>query len=585
MLRRLKTKESSSNKVTAWSSTPTDTNYPSEKLVKDSIDGIVNDTVASLRDEVTAILSRERVYVTIAVSSSGNIQDIANAQPTVIVRDRTNGDILWQHQVDCSQNGTDTISDSKIVLPYFDLNAKFDYEIYATHITIYNAGGQTLSADQYIDPARIHKTVAFGDVVTGERSMLTYQHVNDACDIIYMDDTINNPTQKITGNVGYKKVNGEWVTNTEGGGVARWIKENTHRYAMKFTGDTGSGASNNISAAICQLDDSDSTIFADGTDASTDISTVGVDVMVKFPTFYWKMEELSNGYDVDNDEVIHSHYWCLRLSKEYIDGFKAWNTNQLLGAYEAYSTNSKAYSVSGVESTGSISQANWKSYARARGYNTSSHEGFTIMKWKQHNIIAMLFFAIYGTTDSQSVYGIGASGYTKETGQTNILGMEDTRRYGNGDSGSVNFLGIENVSGNKGEWIDNVRVNYFTTGNVFYITEDDNTVREVVTRAGAFIYVWPTRLVFGEHFDLVASPDTTGGSDSNGYCDGIFLSQNASNVVFVSGNGNGTYGGVVYVHANNTDSRTDGSFAARLAFLGEVTEYNDTTAFKALPIL
>lgn len=36
-------KEDKSNKVTAWSSTTTDAHYPSEKLVKDALDGKANE--------------------------------------------------------------------------------------------------------------------------------------------------------------------------------------------------------------------------------------------------------------------------------------------------------------------------------------------------------------------------------------------------------------------------------------------------------------------------------------------------------------------------------------------------------------
>jgi hypothetical protein len=39
--------ENKNNKVTSWSSTPSDTKYPSEKLVKDTIDGLPDITVTS----------------------------------------------------------------------------------------------------------------------------------------------------------------------------------------------------------------------------------------------------------------------------------------------------------------------------------------------------------------------------------------------------------------------------------------------------------------------------------------------------------------------------------------------------------
>ena len=38
----LNSKEDNSNKVTSWTATTTDTHYPSEKLVKDSLDSLNN---------------------------------------------------------------------------------------------------------------------------------------------------------------------------------------------------------------------------------------------------------------------------------------------------------------------------------------------------------------------------------------------------------------------------------------------------------------------------------------------------------------------------------------------------------------
>lgn len=47
-------KEDKSNKVTAWSSTTTDTNYPSEKLVKDALDAKVSTANALTLEQIQA---------------------------------------------------------------------------------------------------------------------------------------------------------------------------------------------------------------------------------------------------------------------------------------------------------------------------------------------------------------------------------------------------------------------------------------------------------------------------------------------------------------------------------------------------
>ena len=71
----------------------------------------------------------------------------------------------------------------------------------------------------------------------------------------------------------------------------------------------------------------------------------------------------------------------------------------------------------------------------------------------------MVFWAQYGNTNSQGVIGSGTDSCQKQTGQTDSLGMEDTRAETNGNTMSINFWGLENWWGNKAEFIDNVVVN------------------------------------------------------------------------------------------------------------------------------
>jgi hypothetical protein len=59
--------------------------------------------------------------------------------------------------------------------------------------------------------------------------------------------------------------------------------------------------------------------------------------------------------------------------------------------------------------------------------------------------------------------------------------MADTVARGNGDSNSINFLGLENWWGDKSEFIDNIRFNYTSEVSKpnFSIQEYDETWRHV----------------------------------------------------------------------------------------------------------
>ena len=236
--------------------------------------------------------------------------------------------------------------------------------------------------------------------------------------------------------------------------------------------------------------------------------------------------------------------------------------------YEAFFDGiNKLYSRSGAGSAGNVSQARFKTYAANRG------TGYSLVKWKHHCMMAMLYYAQYGHTNCQAKIGSGTSDYSKSTGQTDALGMTDTVAGGNGDSGSINFWGLENWWGNKFEWIDNVVVDNY----LWKITEDDGLVRQV--RAGtASGYI--TKVAVGEHLDMV--PTAVIDSGTMGLCDYYYQSSRNSRVVMRSCAYANTAGGVACAGANLDASFTYSFYGSRLAFMGNIVEAESVSAFKAL---
>lgn len=233
--------------------------------------------------------------------------------------------------------------------------------------------------------------------------------------VIYINQLESDPARMITGDVNGK--------------IIQWIRQNSHRVLAKKTGED--------TITYIELDDNNSNLYAaDGTAAATD-GTEG-DVFVKLPTFYYRgNDDGPDGSSGDNVEI--------RFSKEPFENSVEWDTNILIGAYEAYYGNSKLQSRSGVASSGSMSQANFKSYAQARG------SGYQLVDWQMHCVLGCLFYAMYGNTNSQAICGSGTDSYTKICGETNSLGMNDTKAETNGNTMSINFWGLENWWGNKTE--------------------------------------------------------------------------------------------------------------------------------------
>lgn len=288
------------------------------------------------------------------------------------------------------------------------------------------------NVDSYNTPAAVTETLN----TASKTIVLEYEKVVVITSTIRLNMTITDPVSMVTGDVN--------------GAAIQAIRNNSHRYLGKYTG-TGQ-------MTICQLDDSDSTKYFDGTTAN--LSSGGGDVFMRLPKFFYKATNVS------------TNIWDISFAYGDSAPDTTWNTwdgNDLIGVYEAVSLGANIYSCSGTTSSGSISQSLFKTYARNRG------TGYSLVKWKHHSIMCFLFYALYGNTNCQAICGSGTSSYDKSTGATNSLGMEDTTSS-NGNSMSINFWGLENWWGNKYEFVDNVVLNSDLS---WAITEDDGSVRNV----------------------------------------------------------------------------------------------------------
>ena len=259
-----------------------------------------------------------------------------------------------------------------------------------------------------------------------------------------------------------------------------------------------------------------------------------------------------------------------------------------LGAvYEALLQDDFLKSISGEISTGAVSQADLKVYA------ANSGPGFQLIDWDMHCAVANLFYAKYGTRDSQGQCGYGESSYNKRSGLTNMLGMRDTINPENKTTGayyyegetlkdakSTNVLGYECWQGDKAEWLDGVTFNKEKANGRWSIETPGRAPREVQGIA-VFAEYWPANMVFGRHMDLIVARG--GGSETSHYCDWQNVSGSTRRVVYRSGNYAYAYGGVSYAYTSYDSSHTSASIGSRLAFRGKVVKATSVSEYKALP--
>ena len=316
----------------------------------------------------------------------------------------------------------------------------------------------------------------------------------------------------------------------------------------------------NGTMTVKKLDNTDGTLYADGTSAATDIATQGKDVFLRLPNFHYKV--VTTATDKFNVMVAIG-------GTPTGDGWKSWSDQQLLGVYEAVcsdtgdNTTGGLYSRSGATPTVSVSQANFKQKARNRG------TGFHVVTYEWHCIMALLYYMQYGptSTNCQALIGAGTSSYPKVAGGTNSLGMEDTVAGGNGDSGSINFLGVENWWGDIYEWVDNIVVS--NRSWVLYDPLTGSSIRTIGT--GASSNNWIQKMKFGEYFDMLPTTVSSSASATAGFCD--YYYQSTGSLVFArSSFGTDANGGVACVYAYGAASVTDSYFGSRLAFSGTIVE-------------
>lgn len=354
-----------------------------------------------------------------------------------------------------------------------------------------------------------------------------------AASYITLDQTKTDPAEMITGDIN--------------GLAIRWIRCNSHRVLGKRTAD---GV-----MSVCRLNDNNSNYFHDGAEA--DLTGGQGDVFMRLPQFFYHAEE------------IETDVWKIGFSpNKEADDWKEWDGNDLIGVYKAY-YGTGLESKSGVIPSYSESQIDLKSYAQVRG------TGYSLVKFKHHSMLAFLFYAMYGNTNSQAICGSGIDLSMKATGQTDGLGMMDTVAGDNGDSGYVNFWGLENWWGSISELVDNVSIN----NNLWTITEDDGSTREV--QAGVS-EGWISKVSVEENLDMV--PVSVGASDSTGFCD-YYQNSSSDNTFILICSGGGSLGmraGVAYVAGCYDAFGTILGFGSRLAFRGTINEIESSTEFMAI---
>jgi hypothetical protein len=211
--------------------------------------------------------------------------------------------------------------------------------------------------------------------------------------------------------------------------------------------------------------------------------------------------------------------------------------------------------------------------------------GYQLFDYEMSKLMAILWYSLNGTRDSQLVCGYGkGSGGT--TGYLDNIGNSDSSRASVGNNGGNKCLGFESFFGCTLEWMDNVVINAVTYAQylkdagvstalypidaVWHIYDPTTKTERTVQGINASGYCIG-RVKHGRYCDIVPSKLTSDNSSwALNYCDQFSYSNDRCRVVGRSIHNAYAYGGLAYASAIFVPSNSFSHYGSRLAFRGKI---------------
>lgn len=344
------------------------------------------------------------------------------------------------------------------------------------------------------------------------------------------------------------------------GEVVNSIKDNTHRYLSKHTG--------NGEMSIIQLNDENTSYYNQGGMADIENN----DVFVKLPIFYYKSTEIETDvFEISLSENLIDESW------KKFDGDK-----RLIGAYFTIKTDSR----SNQSITSTTSMYNRTTINQAFKNKGTGYDGMTLT-WV--NILKLLMIAKYGTIRPEECFGAALNYFSgKRTGDTNGIGMEDTPST---STVSQNFFGVEGLT--MPTFVTDVS-NVSASGNIYKVDDADGTTYQFAYPLAQTLddkAVIITKLHLGENINFTPKAINESVTDYTKYWKtatsiykqgGTYANTEwCYRAFYYTSTDRGSNNGILMVTPNlrNTSNSSVGS---RLTFYGNVNIINNVEEFEQL---
>lgn len=383
-----------------------------------------------------------------------------------------------------------------------------------------------------------------------ENNTATFSNSNEKAKTVTFTYAIQYSTIRINQNISDPDT---MISGDINGDAIQAIRNNSHGYLGKYTGDG--------EMTILQLWDTNFQYVISKSGGYTTIGPGAItqggdygDVFMRLPRFYTKAEEV----EADIWDITFAYGGKIKDDADW----KLWDGNDLIGIFEAYSENNKLFSRSSVLPVQGLTHPNAKQYARNRG------KGYSLTKLRHHNIMAILFYASKGMTNSRKV----------SQGNTNQSAINPTAGSMTDLGNQYRWWGLFNWWGHFFEWLDNVECDNWT----LHIDnseegEPDETIENIPTTDG---YI--SKLVLGKNLNVVVK--SLGATSTTGFCDGGDCKSGDGTVPLRSCDVADARAGVAYMTFNQKPSVSNTRFSCRLCFRGKLVIEKDPSIFAKIAI-
>lgn len=311
------------------------------------------------------------------------------------------------------------------------------------------------------------------------------------------------------------------------------------------------------------LDPNDYTMKIDGTASDVADMTYDGNVMVEFPTIWFKRWT--------NNKKIY----CLISNKQLDSDFHAWAHHDISGnvldyiyisAFFGSVDNSKMRSIAGVQPSSALTRNYEVSYAINNNVAGNQAEGWYILHKSEYTMIIDLLILIGMNTNSQAVYGDGSQ-TVQLNGSLNNSGIFYGDNQGNC---ATKVFGIEGLWGCLGMsvsgWISGVP----QKAKMTYGQEDNTTNTGFNFDGTGYKEISNASMASGdsqfikemEYNEYGYFPILGGGSSSTYYCDAISYSSGGAYPIVGWGGNSGLFAG----YFKEGSSVSYGMFATRLTY-------------------